>query len=683
MSLTKRWPFWKRVALGSLPECCSPEPCHVQRLQFWAFVLGALPLSLFILFLAAMPQPSPTLTRINSADLWIEPLGQAEFLTPYLQTAVAQPPHLAQAHWQPVTLPNSIELPEYTDLPAKAPVARAWFRIHLPPEWRNPPDPSAQSIHGGLGLMGNRIMGGPWAVWVNGQLVQTNLANWRASWNVPLRIPLPPTQATAAAPDIFIAIIHQPDNGYAMGSLFVGQMSAIDQAWTQRNFLYAGISYAAGLIALALALTSFQLMRGHPREPMYFLLFANAVIWLASGFQYTNDVANDGLAVWLSWAEDASINWIIVYTFLFAFTFEKLALPRLRTALLLYAAVITLVSMPAWGWEKQALLFQHNINLLIYLGCSVFLSWQAWRKPRREIFLICTSNWLLFAFGAHDLYTLTNQAHPDQFHLMQIGVILSFIVFMYVTNRHYIQILNDAERHEVDLQRLLAAQALQLEKQHTDLRQMEVMQKLQQQQKGFVQDLHDRVGSLLTSGVYMVRSGQASKDEMLHLLASLSEEVRTLSAFPSPHPANGPTTTLGDELAYWRTRTQPQIDHSPIALHWDVATDLPEDLPLTLAAAREIQAMLAEMWANTLKHARATQFKVSAWATATHATIQISDNGVGFDPDHPPRQGLGLTGMQQRATAIGATLTLQQTDHGQGCTWRLEMLLEADPNTTN
>lgn len=645
-------------------------------------MLGALPLSLFILFLAAMPQPSPTLTRINTADLWIEPLGQAEFLTPYLQTVAAQPPNFAQATWQPVALPNSIELPEYTDLPAKAPVARAWFRIHLPPEWRNPPDPSAQSIYGGLGLMGNRIMGGPWAVWVNGQLVQTNLINWRASWNVPLRIPLPPIQKEDAAPDILIAITYQPDNGYAMGSLFVGQMSAIDQAWKQRNFLYAGIANATGIIALALALISFQLTLGRPREPMYFLLFANAVIWLASGFQYTHDVADDGLAVWLSWAEDASINWIIVYTFLFAFTFEKLALPRLRTALLLYAAVITFVSMPIWGWEKQALLFQHNLNLLIYLGCSVFLSWQAWRKPRREIFLICTSNWLLFAFGAHDLYTLTNQAHPDQFHLMQIGVILSFIVFMYVTNRHYIQILNDAEQHEVDLQRQLAAQALQLEKQHADLRQMEVMQRLQQQQKDFVQDLHDRVGSLLTSGGYMVRSGQASKDEMLHLLASLSEEVRTLSAFPHPHTANGSASTLGEELANWRLRTQPHMDHDHIALHWNVAHDLP-DLPLTPTTASEIRAMLAEMWVNTLKHSQATQLTVSAWATATHATIQISDNGVGFDPHHLPRQGLGLSGLQRRAAAIGATLTLQQTAPGQGCTWRLDMPLGADPHTTN
>lgn len=642
-------------------------------------MLGALPLSLFILFLAAMPQPSPTLTRIDTADLWIEPLGQAEFLTPYLQTVGVQPPNLAQATWQPVDLPNSIELPEYTDLPAKAPVARAWFRIHLPPEWRNP---SAPSIHGGLGLMGNRIMGGPWAVWVNGQLMQTNLANWRASWNVPLRIPLPPIQKEDAAPDILIAITYQPDNGYAMGSLFLGQMSAIDQAWKQRNFLYAGIANATGIIALALALISFQLTLGRPREPMYFLLFANAVIWLASGFQYTHDVADDGLAVWLSWAEDASINWIIVYTFLFAFTFEKLTLTRLRTALLLYAAVITFVSMPAWGWEKQALLFQHNINLLIYLGCSVFLSWHAYKRPSREIFLICTGNWLLFAFGAHDLYTLTNQAHPDQFHLMQIGVILSFVVFMYATNRRYIQALNAAEQHEADLQRQLAAQALQLEKQHADLLQMKVMQQLQQQQKGFVQDLHDRVGSLLTSGVYMVRSGQANKEEMLHLLASLSEEVRTLSAFPHPHPAHSTATTLGEELANWRFRTQPHMDHNHIALQWNVAHDLP-DLPLTPTTASEIRAMLAEMWANTLKHSLATRLTVSAWATATHATIQISDNGVGFDPDRPPRHGLGLSGLQRRAAAIGATLTLHQTAPGQGCTWRLDMPLGADPHTTN
>lgn len=658
-----------------------PDASRIQRLQFWAFVLGALPLSLFILLLALMPQTSPTLTRIEAADLWIEPLGEAEFLTPYLQTVGAQPPNLAQAVWQPVTLPSSMEMPDYTDLPAHAPVARAWFRVQLPPEWHNPP---AHSIHGGLGLMGNRIMGGPWAVWVNGQLVQTNLANWRATWNVPLRIPLPPTQAHSAAPDILIAITHQPDNGYGMGSLFVGHISDIDQAWRQRNFWHAGISNATGLIALALALTSLQLALGRPSQPMYFLLFANAVIWLASGFQYTHDVAHDGLAVWLSWAEDASINWIIVYTFLFAFTFENLALPRLRTALLLYAALITVISMPAWDWEKQALIFQHNINLLIYMGCSAFLTRHAFKRPSREIFLICTGNWLLFAFGAHDLYTLTNQAHPDHFHLMQIGVILSFIVFMYVTNRRYIQAMYVSERHEVKLQEQLAQQAQQLDQQHTALRQVELMQELQKQQKSFVQDLHDRVGGLLTSGGYMVRSGQASKEEMLHLLANLSQEVRALSTFPSAHPAAGLGTTLGEELANWRARTQPHIDRSPIALQWAVDPHLPE-LPLPEATARHLQALLAEVWANTLKHAQATQLTVSAWATPTHAILTTRDNGIGFDshwadPTDTTHPGLGLKGMQPRAAAIGATLTLQ-TAPGEGCIWWLEIPLEVGSAT--
>ena len=74
------------------------------------------------------------------------------------------------------------ELGAAVDLPPDAPKYRVWLRIPVPPH---------EDGRGRLGLLGVRVMGGPWAVWADGQLQQANLSDWRIQWNVPLRSAVP------------------------------------------------------------------------------------------------------------------------------------------------------------------------------------------------------------------------------------------------------------------------------------------------------------------------------------------------------------------------------------------------------------------------------------------------------------------------------------------------------------
>ena len=54
--------------------------------------------------------------------------------------------------------------------------------------------------------------------------------------------------------------------------------------------------------------------------------------------------------------------------------------------------------------------------------------------------------------------------------------------------------------------------------------------------------------------------------------------------------------------------------------------------------------------------------------------LSVSDDGCGFDPEGPEVRGqrLGLTSMQERATELGGTLTVDST-LGEGTTVRLEV----------
>ena len=58
-----------------------------------------------------------------------------------------------------------------------------------------------------------------------------------------------------------------------------------------------------------------------------------------------------------------------------------------------------------------------------------------------------------------------------------------------------------------------------------------------------------------------------------------------------------------------------------------------------------------------------------------HATgVEVTDNGVGFEPDRPELRSrhLGLTSMEERARELGARLEIRSAP-GAGTTIRLEV----------
>jgi two-component system sensor histidine kinase UhpB len=72
---------------------------------------------------------------------------------------------------------------------------------------------------------------------------------------------------------------------------------------------------------------------------------------------------------------------------------------------------------------------------------------------------------------------------------------------------------------------------------------------------------------------------------------------------------------------------------------------------------------------NVVKHARASQVDVVLERTSDYLSLIIEDDGVGFDPSdaETPPEGLGLTGMRERAALVGADLQVESTS-GSGTT---------------
>lgn len=126
-------------------------------------------------------------------------------------------------------------------------------------------------------------------------------------------------------------------------------------------------------------------------------------------------------------------------------------------------------------------------------------------------------------------------------------------------------------------------------------------------------------------------------------------------------PASG--RTIADVLEEYLDRWKQQNN---------ISTSLTIDRDLRIPAGVELQLIriVQEALTNVRKHAKATHVKIELRRRDDHVVVQISDDGIGFNPDARTRSEFprfGLATMRERAGSVGGTLQVDSTP-GSGTT---------------
>jgi signal transduction histidine kinase len=195
------------------------------------------------------------------------------------------------------------------------------------------------------------------------------------------------------------------------------------------------------------------------------------------------------------------------------------------------------------------------------------------------------------------------------------------------------------------------------EKQRELERQFETMQRLTreadmaEERRRLMADMHDGIGASLISTLSLVECGEASSEQVATALRECIDDLRL--AIDSLEPADG---DLAPVLGGLRYRLEPRLKAAGIALDWQVR-ELPALSCLTPQNVLHVLRILQEAFTNVLKHARAKHIRVATAVDAGRVSIEVSDDGRGFDAK-PAGHGHGLDNMRQRAKAIGGDLRI-------------------------
>jgi PAS domain S-box-containing protein len=92
----------------------------------------------------------------------------------------------------------------------------------------------------------------------------------------------------------------------------------------------------------------------------------------------------------------------------------------------------------------------------------------------------------------------------------------------------------------------------------------------------------------------------------------------------------------------------------------EISVQIPEErLPLAVAHEEHLYRLAQEALHNAVKHAQAKHAWVELMAGDDKVVLTVGDDGVGFDPAEPHPGHFGLETMRERASRIGAEMSLE------------------------
>jgi PAS domain S-box-containing protein len=218
--------------------------------------------------------------------------------------------------------------------------------------------------------------------------------------------------------------------------------------------------------------------------------------------------------------------------------------------------------------------------------------------------------------------------------------------------------------------------AVQAEFQQSRTQLSELTRKLMTQEKTLVkrlaQVLHDQLGQTMAAirmcheTITTLRKNKALSDvdqREAHLGSLIDQAIRQVRQVlvdlrPPLLDEHGLAAALDNEMRN-RSLSRPEID---------ISIDIPPQVELMRWPAEvEYAAFMIgrEAVENALRHSGASGVSIRLAGSAMRLQMEVADNGVGIRPGALPRTGhLGILGMQERAHAIGAAVSVKSGENG-------------------
>lgn len=197
---------------------------------------------------------------------------------------------------------------------------------------------------------------------------------------------------------------------------------------------------------------------------------------------------------------------------------------------------------------------------------------------------------------------------------------------------------------------------------------------LQSQRSRMSQDLHDEMGSGLTSIKYISNSIQETNDikkvkaietTSNNLIHSMRDLLWSLDESKD---------NLGTLLSKIRETCNQFLQSSN--MDYQIIESIDKSIPISGIKRRNIILILKESLTNILKHAEASKVEVQLESDDKFLKIQIKDNGKGFNVKEISSSGYGLNSIDKRIAELKGSFDLDSNEEGSSLAFEIPIVNE-------
>ena len=542
-------------------------------------------------------------------------------------------------------------------------MARAWYRISykVPAGWKSDDQ---------LMIYSPRVSGLAWAALVNGQAVADDLNDWRMTRYRPIAVRVGGAHFRSGDRlDIAVEIAFEPQRGHGLARVSVGPAYALAQRLAIREFLQLTMPVACSVTLLAMGVFFLLFWWSRRVERTHLFLALSCIAWCVCNLQYVLPRRDDPvLNAWYSAVAGSSISWVMWLMYLFVLQLDRRSSRVIALIMPPFVFMMTILALPIIPLNENIGAFYQGTTLAVAALIAARISWMAIRGGSLELRVVAAALAVTIIAGAHDVALLAQRFDLEGIYLLPYSSMLLFASFLFAVQRRYAHAINEYEHLSSSLAQRLSERERELHANHSRLIELERAQTLATERHRIMHDMHDGLGSALTTSLAMLEQGNLDGAELKSLLLDSVDDLRAV--IDSLEPLDGDLTSV---LATLRFRLGKRLELAGIGLDWNMQ-DLPTLKWLGPSQALQLMRIVQEVLTNVLKHAHATRMQISAHCSGRFIEVCIADNGSGFDTAMTPT-GRGLRHLTQRAASLNGSVIIESRP-GTGTTVRLLLPIE-------
>ena len=305
------------------------------------------------------------------------------------------------------------------------------------------------------------------------------------------------------------------------------------------------------------------------------------------------------------------------------------------------SAVALHLEQPYWltGWLALEIVF-----VALFVGAFAVATF---KRPTLGRLLVAAAALVTLGFGTRDWLVIRLSDAYGETTWVRYSSVFFGIALLLIVLRRFRAASIEARGWVATLAERVAQRERELASTFAALEQVARDQARTHERERILRDMHDGVGSHISSAIRQLQSGQASSDELLRTLRDSLDKLKL--SIDSIHLPPG---DVGALLAALRYRLEPRLAAAGILLEWAV-DEVPTVKRLDAQGMRQLQFLLFEAISNVLQHAHAKSLRIEADAPAGAVHLRVIDDGQGFDASRVPRA------LLERAATVGVQLALE------------------------